>query len=173
MKIGILGGGQLSKMLALAGISMGFDFVFYFPKNEHCLHKLGKIINGSYDDFKLLNEFAQQVDVITYENENIPLSIIEHLMQLKPVFPDSHALAVSQDRLIEKNFFLRLGIPTNQFIEINKAVDIKHAAKQLDYPLIIKKRKQGYDGKGQFKFNNEKEIKEITKNHFYNAIAEE
>lgn len=173
MKIGVLGGGQLSKMLALTGISMGFHFVFYFPQAEHSLYALGEIINGSYDNFDLLSNFAKQVDVITYENENIPRQTIEYLENLKRVLPDKNAIAISQDRLLEKNYFLKLGIPTNQFMEINDSSDIDKAIKQYGTPLILKKRTQGYDGKGQFKINKNTAIETIPKDYIHNTIAEE
>ena len=173
MNIGILGGGQLSKMLALAGIPLGFRFIFYFPETPHSLHQLGEIINGSYDNLVLLSQFAKQVDVITYENENIPAETIDYLAKLTPVYPDKKAISISQDRLIEKSFFFDLGIPTNQFMNIDDKRDIVKAIEKFGYPLILKKRTHGYDGKGQFKINENTPIETIPHDYFHNTIAEE
>jgi 5-(carboxyamino)imidazole ribonucleotide synthase len=173
MKIGILGGGQLSRMLALAGIPLGFEFSFYFPKCEHALNKLGKIYHGKYGDYPNLQAFADQVDVITYENENIPATTLEFLAQNKPVYPDRKALLVAQDRLAEKSFFCQLQIPTNGFMAVNSKDDLLAAIKNFGYPLIIKKRTQGYDGKGQLKIDQDTNVDLIANEYCHHCIAEE
>lgn len=173
MKIGILGGGQLSQMLALAGIPLGFKFSFYFPKAEHALNELGKIYHGEYYDAENLRAFANEVDIITYENENIPIATLELLEQIKPIYPDRKALEVSQDRLREKQFFLELNIPTNHFIEINGKTDLLRAIENLGRPLILKKRTEGYDGKGQLKILQDTNLDLLTDEHCHHCIAEE
>ena len=173
MKIGILGGGQLSRMLALSGIPLGFEFVFYFPKIAHALNNLGKIYHGEYHDLENLRIFAKQVDFITYENENIPIATLEFLEQIKPIYPNKKSLQVSQDRLREKQFFCELKIPTNRFVEVNSKADLLHAIKNLDYPLILKKRTVGYDGKGQLKIDEDTNLHLISDEYCHDCIAEE
>lgn len=173
MKIGILGGGQLSRMLALAGIPLGFKFSFYFPKGDHALNELGKIYHGEYHDAEKLRTFANEVDIITYENENIPLATLELLKQIRHVYPDKKALQISQDRLREKQFFCDLNIPTNHFIEINSRADLLHAVENLGYPFILKKRTEGYDGKGQYKIHQDTNLDLITDESCHHCIAEQ
>lgn len=173
MKIGILGGGQLSRMLALAGIPLGFGFHFYFPPYKHSLHALGTITNGAYDDFDKLSEFANSVDVITLENENIPLQTIEHLKTITPVYPDEKALAVSQDRLHEKRFFCELDVPTNRFLQVDSYNDAVNAVKEFGYPIILKTRREGYDGKGQYRINTQADLEKLNDDECRHMIAEE
>lgn len=172
MKIGILGGGQLSQMLALAGIPLGLEFVFYFPQQSHALQTLGTVIHGAYEDAKGLAEFAAQVDVITFENENIPRQTLQQLVEQKPTFPDHNALAVAQDRLLEKQFFIDLGVPTNAFIATDTVADVRAAGQQLGYPFILKKRTQGYDGKGQVKLKDDVEIERLSEADCLQTLAE-
>ena len=178
MKIGILGGGQLSQMLALAGIPLGINFCFYFPNKRHsldylALNHLGQVHYGEYDDVHKLQQFAEQIDVITYENENIPIWTLDFLSKNKAVYPDKNALKISQDRLFEKHTFCELKIPTNQYFEVNTIEEAEVAAKILGYPFILKKRTQGYDGKGQVKVNNFSDLSKISLEHYTNTIAEE
>lgn len=173
MKVGILGGGQLSKLLAIAGIPMGIECVFYFPEKSHTLHHLGKVIHAPYEAWEALDAFAQQVDVITYENENIPIQTIEYLEKLAPVFPGKQSICVAQDRLLEKNFFLNNDIPTNKFIAINHKKDIELARRILGDQLILKKRTQGYDGKGQIKIDQNVSLADIPAYYLQHTIAEE
>jgi len=173
VNIGILGGGQLSRMLALAGMPLGLTFHFYFPKAPHSLQSLGKVMHGEYDDLEQLDAFANQVDVITFENENIPTDVIVHLKKKTPVFPDENALAVSQDRLLEKRFFLKNAIPTNRFIEIHHRDDIDEVIEAFGFPFILKKRTHGYDGKGQVKINGHKDVAALPTDYFHHVLAEE
>src|SRR5690242_858760 len=102
MKIGILGGGQLGKMLALSGYPLGFNFHFYDPDVNCCSRELGQFTNAAYTDDDALKAFAQSVDIITYENENIPLATVQLLQQEKQLFPSIDAIRITQDRLLEK-----------------------------------------------------------------------
>lgn len=174
MRVGILGGGQLSQMLALSGIKIGIKFSFYVENNtEHVLNELGQIYSGMYTDFEKLADFARHVDVITYENENIPVNTLEFLEKITKVYPNKKALSASQDRFIEKNLFKSLNIPTNKYIKVHTKDELFKAADNLGYPFILKKRRFGYDGKGQIKINDINELNKINFEFYKNAIAEE
>lgn len=172
MIIGILGGGQLSRMLALAGKPLGLDFVFYEPNREHSVKNLGDIITAEYTDQVRLKEFAEKVNVITYENENIPKETLLHLIPYCPVFPNIEALTVSQDRLVEKNFFQTLQIPTTRYLPVNTKEDLLTAIEELKFPLLLKKRSFGYDGKGQWLIKNQEDFEQIATANCQHAIAE-
>ncbi len=174
MRVGILGGGQLSQMMALSGIKLGIKFSFYLEKNSsNALNELGEIHYGTYADFEKLEIFARQVDIITYENENIPVSTLEFLEKITIVYPDKRALCVSQDRFLEKKIFQSLNIPTNKYIGVNSKAELLEAAHQLGCPLILKKRTFGYDGKGQFKIDEINDLEKINIEYYSNIIAEE
>lgn len=173
MKIGILGGGQLSRMLALAGIPLGLEFVFYFPKKAHALAQLGQIIHGDYTDQVGLQVFAKQVDVITFENENIPVKTLDYLAEYCPVFPDKRALQAAQHRLLEKQFFNELDIPTNQYHAVDSQADLQAAVARLGYPFILKTCTQGYDGKGQVKITHPQQLTALSPEQYQQSIAEE
>jgi len=149
MKIGVLGAGQLGRMLALAGIPLGLEFVFYDNKPNSCTASLGKSIIADYDDIDQLTCFAGLVDVITFEFENVPVSAVEYLEKKCPVNPAVMALRVSQDRLLEKQLFTELNIPTPDYFAIGSANQLHEVASQYQKDLIIKTRRFGYDGKGQ------------------------
>lgn len=173
MNIGILGGGQLSRMLALAGIPMGLTFSFYEPHDTSAVLGLGNIVHGSYDDYTALASFADHVDIITYENENISPQVLEYLESHKPVYPKKNALAIMQDRFFEKNIFRELSIPTNKFFNITTKQELESAADILGYPFLLKKRTEGYDGKGQIKIASAHDISELKDSDCENMIAEE
>ena len=149
MKVGILGAGQLARMLALAGIPRGIQFFFYDPTPESCAAELGTFTCGEYDDFEKLNRFAAQVDVITIESENIPIETMKHLQEFVGVHPNPEAVGISQERLLEKNFFKRLKIPTPDFYAVESADELEKVSQQHGDTLVIKTRRFGYDGKGQ------------------------
>jgi len=149
MKVGILGAGQLARMLALAGIPRGIEFIFYDPNPESCAAQLGVFICGEYDDHKKLDHFASQVDVVSIESENIPVETLQYLQKHVSVHPSPNAIRTSQDRLIEKNLFAQLKIPTPAFYAIDSAEQLEQVAQQHGDSLIIKTRRFGYDGKGQ------------------------
>ena len=149
MKVGILGAGQLARMLALAGYPLGLEFIFLDPSPDACAGKLGEHLIGAYDDEKRLAELAERADVVTYEFENVPANVAHFLVEHTQVYPPPQALKVSQDRLLEKNFFKDLGIPTPDFIPVDSFSDLQHATAALGYPAVLKTRTLGYDGKGQ------------------------
>lgn len=173
MKIGILGGGQLARMLILAGKPLGIDFVVFTPKLSSCTENLAQHVIAELDDIKALDSFAEQVDVITYETENIPVAAVDYLNQHKPVFPGSDTLAITQDRLKEKELFKELAVPTNQFFAIDSASALHQAAELLGLPFMLKSRRGGYDGKYHYRIDSQKSIDDlIAKNNLTGHIAE-
>lgn len=149
MIVGILGAGQLARMIALAGIPLGLDFIFLDPSADSCANKLGEHLLGDYSDPILLAQLAERADVVTYEFENVPAEVAEFLAAHTLVYPSPNALAIAQDRLVEKSFFQRLDIPTPTYAPVDSLESLKHALDKLGYPAILKSRTQGYDGKGQ------------------------
>lgn len=149
MKIGILGGGQLARMIALAGYPLGLKFIVLDPDVNAGAAGLSEHLHGAYDDPALLAELAEKADVVTYEFENVPAHVAEFLSSHTTVYPPANALAVAQDRLLEKNFFKQLGIRTAPFAAVDDLQDLQQAMAQIGYPAILKSRRMGYDGKGQ------------------------
>lgn len=149
MKIGILGGGQLARMLALAGYPLGVEFVVLEPASDACSTQLCEHLQGDYHDQALLAQLAERADVVTYEFENVPAEVANFLAAHTIVHPAPQALAVAQDRLIEKNFLQNLGIPTPNFAPVNSLMELQQAMATIGWPAILKSRTQGYDGKGQ------------------------
>jgi len=158
MRIGILGGGQLGKMLVLAGVPLGLNFQIYDPDDSCCARNLAPTIHGDFQDQTLLQQFAESVDVITYENENIPGDSIRFLQQFKRVVPGIKAIEITQDRLLEKECLQALHIPTTAFVAINNQQDVSQAAALLGYPFLIKTRRHGYDGKGQLIIHGDSDL---------------
>jgi 5-(carboxyamino)imidazole ribonucleotide synthase len=149
MKVGILGAGQLARMIALAGYPLGLEFIFLDPSADACANKLGVHLSGNYNDPRLLAQLAEQADVVTYEFENVPADVAEYLAAHTQVHPSPKALSVAQDRLIEKNFFQSIGIPTPDFAPVESLAELEQAMAAIGWPAILKSRTQGYDGKGQ------------------------
>ena len=149
MTIGVLGGGQLGRMLALAGVPLGQRFVFLDPGAESGAGHVGNLRVGAYDDEERLSEIARKSDVVTYEFENVPVGSARFLNELVPVFPPPRALEVSQDRLDEKRFFNALGIPTPPFAPVSSRAELDAAVAAIGLPAVLKTRRFGYDGKGQ------------------------
>ncbi|MEN8895854.1 MAG: 5-(carboxyamino)imidazole ribonucleotide synthase [Yoonia sp.] len=148
--IGILGGGQLGRMLSVAASRLGLKTHIFEPSaNPPAAHVADAVTTASYDDNAALQAFAQTVDVITYEFENIPTSALDLLESLKPIHPGRHALATSQDRLTEKEFLQSLGLQTAPFATVDNAADLDAAIATIGAPAILKTRTMGYDGKGQ------------------------
>ena len=150
MNIGIIGGGQLAKMMILAGYPMAQEFVVLDPAEDSAAGQVAKQIVGNYDDPEKLSALAKQVDVVTFDFENVPANAITQLEKQVSVFPNAKALANSQDRLNEKNLFVKLGIPTPAFRQIDSLQDLDTALEALGTPAVLKTRTLGYDGKGQF-----------------------
>ena len=149
MVVGVLGGGQLARMLALEGYPLGLQFVVLDPSADVCSASVAEQLQGEYDDEKLLAELADKADVVTYEFENVPAAAVEFLTGKVPVYPPQQALAMAQDRLNEKTMFRALDIATPEFAAVNSLAELEQAMEQLGWPAVLKTRTQGYDGKGQ------------------------
>jgi 5-(carboxyamino)imidazole ribonucleotide synthase len=149
MRIGVLGGGQLGRMLALAGYNYGFRFVCFEPSPEAQMGHVAPHRIATFNDHAALEAFAQEVDLVTYEFENVPADAVRHLEPLRPVHPNSRALATTQDRILEKACFGRLGIETNAHHAVATLADLQAAVAALGTPCVLKTRRFGYDGKGQ------------------------
>lgn len=149
MRVGILGGGQLGRMIALAGYPLGLRSTVLEPGEESSAGQVCPQISGEFDDFRALYELARVSDVVTFEFENVPVESARWLAERVPVFPPPRALEVSQERLAEKQFFASLGIPTPPFAAIDSREQFDVAVKQIGLPAVLKTRRFGYDGKGQ------------------------
>lgn len=147
--VGIIGGGQLGRMLALAGYPLGLRFRFLDPSPDAPVADLGELIVGAYDDPDALARFADGLDVVTYEFENVPADVARSLERSLPVYPPPVALDVAQDRLAEKTFFNGLGIPTPRFVAVDDRAGLNVAVADFGLPAVLKTRREGYDGKGQ------------------------
>lgn len=158
MKIGVLGGGQLGRMLALAGYPLGLRFRFLDPAPEAPVEELAELVVGRFDDLDVLARFPESLDVITYEFENVPVEAVRHLSRQVPVYPPVTALEVSQDRFLEKTLFQQLGIPPAPFVPVQTLQELHDAIDQIGLPAILKTRRLGYDGKGQFTIRKLEEV---------------
>lgn len=147
--VGIVGGGQLARMLALSGIPLDLNFVILDPAADACAASLGIHLNGAYDDHTHFQQLARCADVVTYEFENVPETSMEYLASHVPVYPNAAALATARDRLCEKRLFTELAIPTAPHAAVNSLSDLERAAAKAGFPAILKTRTLGYDGKGQ------------------------
>lgn len=148
-RVGVLGGGQLGRMMGLAGLPLGLEFRFYDPGAATPVSGLGRHQRAAWTDDEALDAFAEDVDVLTWEFENIPVETAQRLASAVPTFPPPVALSVAQDRLREKERFTALGIPTNQFHDVQSAADLEAGIGQIGLPAVLKTRRMGYDGKGQ------------------------
>jgi 5-(carboxyamino)imidazole ribonucleotide synthase len=148
--IGILGGGQLGRMLSVAASRLGLKTQIFEPGAHPPAGDVAhQVTTASYEDADALAAFGQAVDVITYEFENIPTSALDLLETLAPIHPGRQALATSQDRLTEKTFLQELGLQTAPFANVASAADLDAALARIGTPAILKTRRFGYDGKGQ------------------------
>ena len=150
MKVGILGGGQLARMLCLAGYPLGMTFRILDPAPDVCAAPLAEHVVAGYEDEDALELFADGVDVVTYEFENVPRQTAQWLAERVPVYPPPIALEKSQDRLTEKTFLQSLGVPTAPFAAVQTRQELEEAVSRLGLPAVLKTRRFGYDGKGQY-----------------------
>ena len=156
--VGILGGGQLARMLALSGAPLGLRFLVLDTVADACAGQFAPMIVGDYTDVNALAEFASRIDVATFDFENVPAESARWLAERAPVFPSPRALAVAQDRLAEKTLFRELGIPVPEFADIASREQLDAAVARLGTPCILKTRRLGYDGKGQFRIKSNADI---------------
>ena len=153
--IGILGGGQLGRMLALAAARLGFKCHVFAPSPDSpAFDVVHRVTCADYTDTEALDRFAADVDLVTYEFENVPAETAAFLAARVAVLPDPAILATTQDRLAEKNFIAGLGIATAAFAEISSPADLKAAVARIGRPAVLKTRRFGYDGKGQITIPN-------------------
>ena len=152
--IGILGGGQLGRMLILAGRALGYRFHVFEPKGPCAAGMVADLeVNADYSDEAALKSFAEAVDVITLEFENIPADVVDTLSAIRPVLPGKQALHICQHRQREKDFLKASGLPCAPFEYADSAESLKGAVHSIGFPCVIKTAAFGYDGKGQIKLN--------------------
>ena len=159
--LGIIGGGQLGSMLCQAATSLNIQTIIYCDDNDSPAQKFStKFYHKKYDDVEALKQFANEVDVITFEFENIPVPTLKSLEKIKPVYPKPQVNYIIQDRAREKKFINDLGITTTEYKEISKKEDCINTDHLI--PGILKTTTLGYDGKGQFIIQNNNDLQKIT-----------
>jgi len=158
MTIGILGGGQLGYMLALAGYPLGLHFRFLDPSPEAPVGRIAQRVTAEFTDEQALEKFAHGLELVTYEFENVPVQAARFLSERVPVYPAPAALEQAQDRRREKYLFQRLGIPTTDFVEITKHDDFNTSVKTVGLPAVLKICRLGYDGKGQWLLRTHEDV---------------
>jgi 5-(carboxyamino)imidazole ribonucleotide synthase len=158
--IGVLGAGQLGRMLALSGYPLGQQFLFLDREPGTPAHQVGASLFGDFNDLKLLDKMARHCEVVTVDWENVPATSLQRLATRTRVAPPVQALATAQDRLLEKILFTRLGIPTNSSMAVDSLEDLRQAATSIGLPGVLKTRRMGYDGKGQFVLRKASDIEQ-------------
>jgi 5-(carboxyamino)imidazole ribonucleotide synthase len=149
--LGILGGGQLARMLALAAAPLGVKTLVVDSAVDACAGQIAPLVVADWTDYDALEHFAREVDVVTFDFENVPAETAHWLANRVDVFPAPRALAVAQDRLAEKTLFLECGLQTPEFKAVDTREDLERALATVAAPAILKTRRLGYDGKGQFR----------------------
>ncbi|MEO1563601.1 MAG: 5-(carboxyamino)imidazole ribonucleotide synthase [Pseudomonadota bacterium] len=153
-RIGILGGGQLGRMLSVAASRLGYVTHIFDPAEDApAAHVAAKHIAASYEDLEALRSFAQAVDVVTYEFENVPTDALDAIEAIVQIHPNRRALSTSQDRLTEKEFLKSLDLNVAEFVDITSPLDFGRAETLLSHGAILKTRRFGYDGKGQVRLS--------------------
>jgi 5-(carboxyamino)imidazole ribonucleotide synthase len=158
MTIGILGGGQLGYMLALAGYPLGLHFRFLDPSPEAPVGRIANRVTAEYLDEQALGKFSHGLEVVTYEFENVPVAAAKFLAERVPVYPPAAALEEAQDRLREKRLFRKLNISTTEFAPVLKHSELDAAVKQVGLPAVLKTCRLGYDGKGQWQLRTIEDV---------------
>jgi len=149
--VGILGGGQLARMMAIAGAPLGVRFLVADSVPDACAGQVAPLLTADWRDFDALAEFARRSDVVTFDFENVPADTAHWLSEHTQVFPNARALAVAQDRLAEKTLFRDLGLETPAFAVVDSRQDLIRGLAEVGCPAVLKTRRLGYDGKGQFR----------------------
>ncbi len=150
MTIGIVGGGQLGRMLALAGYPLGLDFLFVDRSADAPAARLAPLLTGDLGDPALLGELARRSEVVTFDWENVSVKALAEAARGTRIAPPLRALAAAQDRLNEKRTFERLNIPTTRFAAVDSRAALERAVRRIGLPGVLKTRRLGYDGKGQY-----------------------
>jgi 5-(carboxyamino)imidazole ribonucleotide synthase len=149
MTVGVVGAGQLGRMLALAGYPLGLDFLFLDPAQDAPAGQVAPVLNGAFTEARLLDELAARSEVLTFDWENISVDALRALKGDTRIAPPIPALATAQDRVSEKKLFERLGIPTTRWMAVSTRAQLTRALRDIGLPGVIKTRRMGYDGKGQ------------------------
>ncbi|GAB3793385.1 5-(carboxyamino)imidazole ribonucleotide synthase [Dyella agri] len=152
--LGILGGGQLARMLALAAAPLGVNTLVVDSAADACAGQVAPLVKADWTDYAALEDFARKVDVVTFDFENVPAETAQWLAGRVAVFPNPQALAVAQDRLAEKTLFRECGLDTPGFMAVDTRADLDRALATVGAPAILKTRRLGYDGKGQFRLKS-------------------
>ncbi len=158
MLLGILGGGQLGRMLALSAHALGIRCRILDPDPDACAGQITDQIVGAYNDPDALARFVDRLDLATYEFEHLPLQTLRLISKQTALYPSLNAIEIVQDRLTQKKFLQSLGIPTTQFYEVNSRLDLESAVAETGVPAVLKTRYFGYDGKGQYSVRKTEEI---------------
>jgi 5-(carboxyamino)imidazole ribonucleotide synthase len=157
--IGILGGGQLGRMTAMAAARLGYRVHTFCPdRNAPASHVSWHNTVAAYDNKSALKAFAESVDVVTFEFENIPSATTEYLAALKPTRPKPNVLYLTQERLREKRFLASINVPTTKFLDVTRHEALESAVKALGRPAILKSAEFGYDGKGQVRIDGDMDL---------------
>jgi 5-(carboxyamino)imidazole ribonucleotide synthase len=156
--LGILGGGQLARMLALAGAPLGVRFLIVDNAADACAGQVAPLLTADWRDFAALEKFATRIDVATFDFENVPAETAHWLAAHTQVSPNPHALALAQDRLAEKTMFRQLGLDTPSFQAVDSRADLERALQAIGYPAVLKTRRLGYDGKGQYRLRSSADL---------------
>jgi 5-(carboxyamino)imidazole ribonucleotide synthase len=147
--VGVLGGGQLGRMMGLAGMPLGLDFIFLDPSVDACASETGELVQADFADIDAAQKLASRVDVVTFDFENVPQKTAQALARKTPLYPPPGALGSCQDRMTEKQILSGLGIGVAPHHEVSSRTDLLEGVEKLAYPAILKTRRLGYDGKGQ------------------------
>lgn len=149
LRVGVLGGGQLGRMLGLAGVPLGFHCLFLDPAPDACAAAAGELLQAAFDDQQAARTLAQRVDVATFDFENVPESSARAVQSICPLYPGPQALGAGQDRLVEKNLLSSLGAEVPGYHGVASRTELLDALDRIGYPAVLKTRRLGYDGKGQ------------------------
>jgi 5-(carboxyamino)imidazole ribonucleotide synthase len=149
--LGVLGGGQLARMLAIAAAPLGIKTLAVDGASDACAGQVAPLVVAEWTDYAALEAFAGQVDAVTFDFENVPAETARRLVERVAVHPSPQALAIAQDRLAEKTLFRECGLPTPEFMAVDTREDLARALTTIGAPAILKTRRLGYDGKGQFR----------------------
>jgi 5-(carboxyamino)imidazole ribonucleotide synthase len=152
--LGVLGGGQLARMLALAAAPLGIKTLVVDSSADACAGQVAPLIVAEWADYAALEAFATQVDAVTFDFENVPAETAHWLAKRVDVFPSPQALATAQDRLAEKTLFRECALQTPEFMAVDSRADLDQALEKIGAPAILKTRRLGYDGKGQFRLKS-------------------
>ncbi|MDF3981006.1 5-(carboxyamino)imidazole ribonucleotide synthase [Luteibacter sp. PPL554] len=156
--LGILGGGQLARMLALSAAPLGVRSLVVDTEADACAGQVAELVVADWNDEAALATFARRVDVVTFDFENVPAAAAERLAGRVDVFPNPRALALAQDRLSEKTLFGECGLATPAFEPVDTRDDLRRAVSHIGLPAVLKTRRLGYDGKGQFRLKTEADV---------------